>query len=267
MAAADLHDLYREAWERLATERRSLHEIEPEGTPVLAFGRWRASRVVTAALNPSEGEFRDQNRAPLAATAQRLLHWPADDRLTGERLETAFARSEGYFTLGNCYARWFSRYDPFLDGLGASFRDGSACHTDYLSPFATRVGIAQCGRATRTHLAAYGLPLWTRVLRRMAQVELIFGHGAGWRAMPALFGFDRWEALATAFDAKGGRSTVAKPFLLFARIRLQPAGRPALLYWWRPNRDGAPLTWLNNGERGQLGRLVKEHALAQGVRT
>jgi hypothetical protein len=261
-----MRDLYRQAWERLARDRQAFPEIEPEGTPVLAFGRWSESRVATAGLNPSEGEFRDRRLAPLSGAAQRFLHWPDDGHLTEERLEIAFARSEGYFTLGNCYARWFSRYDAFQAGLGVAFQAGSACHTDYVSPFATTTGIARCSRATQQRLAVYGRPLWVQILCQMPHLELIFGHGAGWRDMPRLLGFHQWATLPTPFDRKGGRSTVAKPYLLFAPIGLEASRRAALLYWWKPNRDGSPLTWLNNAERNDLGRLVREHAAARGVR-
>jgi hypothetical protein len=260
-----MRDLYRAAWAQLAHDRATLAELEPEATPVLAFGQWRGSRVVTAGLNPSEIEFRASDGSPLTGDRQRFLHWPADDALTEERLEAAFARSEGYFTLGNCYARWFNRYNAFLDGVGVSFASGTACHTDYLSPFATRTGIARCSRRTQRRLAAFGYLFWLRVLSALPRAEVIFGHGSGWRAMPALLGFEHWEPLATPFDRKGGGASVSRPFLLFQEVLLPPGERRALVYWWRPNRDGGPLGWLNTAERSELGQIVRAHAQARGA--
>src|SRR5262249_40230717 len=148
-------------------------------------GQWRSSRVVTAGLNPSEIEFRASGGSPLMDGQQRFLHWPADGALTEGRLAAAVARSGGYFTLGDCYPPWFHRYNAFLEGLGVSFQAGPACHTDYLSPFATRTGIAQCSGQTQRRLAAFGYPFWVEVLSAMPRTEVIFGHGNGWRAMPA----------------------------------------------------------------------------------
>src|SRR5262245_46623940 len=167
-----MRDLYRAAWVQLAHDRATLAELEPEATPVLAFRQWRSSRVVTAGLNPSEIEFRASDGSPLTGDRQRFLHWPSDGALAEERLATAFARSEGYFTLGNCYARWFNRYNAFLEGLGVSFQAGTACHTDYLSPFATRTGIARCSRHTHRRLAAFGYPCWVEALNAMPRVEV-----------------------------------------------------------------------------------------------
>ena len=99
MSEAQWEAVFREAWARLAVDRAKLSDMEPEGTPVLAFGRWQTARVVTAGLNPSEIEFRTPNGAPLTAAGQRFLHWPADGMLTEERLARARQRAEGYFSL------------------------------------------------------------------------------------------------------------------------------------------------------------------------
>jgi hypothetical protein len=265
LATQEWERLYREAWARLALDRTALADVELEGTPVLAFGRWQTSRVVTAGLNPSEIEFRADGGKPLAEPRQRFLHWPADGALTTERLTLARHRAEGYFSLGNAYTRWFGLYDALLDGMGVSFKAGTACHTDYLSPFATRRGIARCDRHTREQLAGYGSRLWTRILDAMPQVQVIFGHGTGIHLVPGLLGFSGWEGLATPLDQKGGRTKIRRPFLRFQRGMLPESQRPVLVYWWLPNMDGAPLTWLNREERVWLGRFVRDHARAQGV--
>lgn len=259
-----MRDLYVEAWQRLALDREQCADIEPECTPVLVFGRWQKSRVATVGLNPSEDEFRDKHREPLRDSQQRFLHWPDDSQLTAERLELAFQRSEGYFTLGNVYAEWFGHYTPFLADLGVSFEDGTACHTDYLSPFATRVGVGSVRSATRKRLAEFGHNCWLRVLSHMPELEVLVGHGGGWRDMPWLLNLPGWTEIATPYDAKGGRTKIQRPYLLFARTTLPASGREIAVYWWRPNPDGAPLAWLRGDEKAALGALMRDHAREQG---
>jgi hypothetical protein len=246
MGATMIDELYQEAWHELARARRSIEAIERECTPVLVFGQWRTSWLATAGLNPSEMEFRDQGRLPLASEQQRFLHWPDD----------GLGRAERYFVRGRAYSRWFDRYTAFLEGAGASFGAGTACHTDYLSPFATTTGVGACSPAIRRKLARYGYPLWVRVLNALPQLRVVFGHGAGWQEMPGLLGFERWTPISTPFDQKGGRTPIPRPYLLFAETPLHPSGREIRVYWWRPNRDGAPLTWLNRDEAQQLGALI-----------
>jgi hypothetical protein len=262
-----MDNLYREAWQQLSADREALAEIEREATPVLVFGQWQTSRFATAGLNPSEIEFRDRLGQALAGSKQRFLHWPADGQLTEERLQVARERAEQYFTLGNTYTRWFDLYTAFLAGAGVSFKDGAACHTDYISPFATHVGISKCSRRVQLQLPAYGQQLWTRVLEAMPQLQIVFGHGAGYRTMPGLLKFAGWQPLPTEFDRKGGNANIARPYLLFARVNLPNQQRNIGLYWWKPNRDGSPLTWLNPAERAHLGAYVRTHAIQQGLWT
>lgn len=260
-----MDNLYREAWQQLSIDRQVLTEIERAAMPVLFFGQWQTSRVVTAGLNPSEIEFRDRRGQPLLGSAQRFLHWPEDGQLTEERLQVARERAEQYFTLGNAYTRWFDRYSSFLAGAGVSFKDGTACHTDYLSPFATYNGISKCSRKIQKQLPVYGHRLWVRVLEAMPQIQIMFGHGAGHHIMPGLLKFTCWQPLPTEFDQKGGKATMSPPYLLFARVTLPNQQRTIGLYWWKPNRDGAPLTWLNPAEGARLGVYVRAHAIQQGL--
>jgi hypothetical protein len=260
-----MDDLYAEAWQRLALDREQCADIERECTPVLAFGRWQSSRVATVGLNPSENEFRGEDGQPLSGARQRFLHWPEDGLLTQERLVLARHRAEGYFELGNVYATWFGDYTRFLEGLDVSFGGGTACHTDYLSPFATRIGIGALRSTTSRRLAEFGYGCWLQVLRQMPRLELLVGHGRGWWEVPRLLKLSDWTGIATPYDAKGGRTKIARPFLLFARGVLPQDGRPLAVYWWRPNPDGAPLAWLTGGEKAALGALVRDHASRQGL--
>lgn len=247
-----MEQLYRKAWEQLARDRRKMAAIDPLATPVLAFGDWKNARVVTAGLNPSEREFRDEKDLELGERAQRFLHWPEGDALTEDLSREAFRRSEGYFTLGNHYQRWFQAYEPFLKKLGVSFASGSACHTDYLSPFTTRQGISE-HEGSAAELMAFGLPLWAEILAAIPNVEVVVGHGRGHGEMKKLFGFSEWETVVLPF-AVNLRSS-APPFL-YRKVALRN-GREVHLFWWWPNR-GSPLSYLSNERKGILGDLVLE---------
>jgi hypothetical protein len=259
-AEAAFEALYREAWADLARFRQeppTAAWLLPEATPVLAFGAWQTARVATAALNPSEIEFMlpGTPARPLPPHMQRFLHWPADEQLTPARLAEARRRAEGYFTLGHAYTGWFSGYQGLLDALEAPFQRGLACHTDYNSPFATVVGWGHTDGACRAALARHGGPFWRRLLDLLPALELIVGQGAGWRTVPALFGFTSadWLPVPTPFDTKGGATTGLRPHLLYHPVTV--AGRPVRLVWWRPNR-GNPLTYLSRADSAHLGAII-----------
>ncbi len=254
--------LYVETWTTLARLRAAPPTADwlvPESTPILAFGAWQTARVVTAALNPSEDEFLtpERPRRPLPPDARRLLHWPADGQLTLARLREARRRAEAYFVAGQAYTRWFGRYVGLLEALDAPFAGGRACQTNYGSPFTTRVGWGAVPPRIRAALAADGAALWRRLLDLLPCLEIVVGQGAGWRTVPALFGFtpDAWTPIPTPLDAKGGRAAGARPHLLHRVVTI--AGRPVDLFWWRPNRGG-PLTWLSRTDAALLGRVIRE---------
>lgn len=256
---ADFESLYAQAWEELRELRKSCPEVDREATPILAFGQWSTARVVTAGLNPSEDEFRDKSqvgpdglKTPLKGTRQRFLHWPKAGLLTRELREEAFRRAEGYFKLGNAYEVWFSAYNEFLSAMGATFVSGNTCHTDYVSPFATVKGVSNCGPTTIARLELTGFHYWVRVLELCPCIEVIFGHGRGWRMVEKYFRVKLVD-LSTPFDHKGG----SVRHLSWASVRLPESKRRVLLYWWHPNRYGLPLCWLSRIEKRELGEMLK----------
>lgn len=264
-----MRELYKQSWERLRHDRLTCEEIDREATPVLFFGSYKTARVATVGLNPSEDEFRAKNsrRTPLLGDAQRFVHWPADGRLADDLLDEAFRRMEGYFVLGKAYRQWFEGYDSFLSALGATFEDGLSCHTDLCSPFATRTGISQCSRRTRSLLRQYGPTAWVEVLSRIPFVEVVFGHGGTWKEVPDLLGFAKqgWQGISTRFDnEKGGASNMPWPYLLSAMGKIPASGREVAVFWWKPNRNGSPLTWLSAAEKKDLGAEVLNRAHDMG---
>lgn len=229
-------------------------------TPVLAFGRWQSAEIATAGLNPSEREFCDPRGNELVPPKRRFLHRSSSDGVEPSPATLAESRrlAEGYFELGNAYWSWFRGFQPLLDELGCTFERGRACHTDYMTPFATTKGIGSVPAHVATSLQLDGIRSWKAVLRLMPALRLVFGIGKGWNLMPRVFGFDQWAAIPTPFDSKGGGASVSRPYLLHKTIRLQH--RPVQLFWWRPNR-GEPLTWLNGGEKRCLAILMKQRVV------
>jgi hypothetical protein len=238
--------------------------MKPEFTPVLVFGRSMTARVATAGLNPSESEFLDEAKKPFRGDRQRFLHWKPGD-LTEGLIAEAFRRSEGYFNLGNAYGKWFDLHDEFLEALRHTFATGEACHTDYVSPFVTSGGISNFEHIHgKRALGQQGLRYWVQVLGLCPHVEVIFGHGRGWNDVQEqrLFGITEWEVIETPFDNKGLRQFL--PPLKFATGKLPNGGRPVLVYWWRPNRNGSPLCNLNPDDRTVLGKIIRKHARQRG---
>jgi len=161
---------------------------------------------------------------------------------------------EGYFTLGNAYSLWFDRYKAFLNALAMPFESGLACHTDYVSPFATKVGISKCCAATQRLLPEFGERVWLDVLANCPNLEVVFGHGRGWRRVPTLFtGHTGWEHVPTPFDGKGGKMAGQH---LIRSSGVLASGRRVALWWWRPNRDGSPLCFLSAANGAVIGKTV-----------
>lgn len=262
---SSMQDLYRCMWSDLARLRSRIDCIEPEATPVLFFGNWRTAEVATAGLNPSEDEFRHPEpagRLPLRGEAQRFLHWE-DGALTEDRLAEAFRRAEGYFTLGNWYARWFRAYEPFFEGLRRSHLGGGVVHTDVESPFATRVGIGKVSSESRKTICKHGHAAWLSVLQLCPLVRVVIGHGRGWRAVDGL-GSERWGHPVDASDhgpipkwASMLKASIGvERHLIHKKVVM--GQRTLSIYWWKPNQSGMPLCWMGNLAKQEFGKWIAE---------
>jgi hypothetical protein len=258
----DYEELYREAWERLKNDRQGHAEIDDQATPILSFGDWQRAVVLTVGLNPSEREFRNKNGDCLPEQGRRFLHWPKDGELTPRLLSEAREMAEGYFTRGNAYLEWFGKYFHFLGALGVSFVEGTACHSDCASPFATRTGIGNCKAGAQRLLSNFGYGFWIKCLDVFPETRIVFGHGRFWRNLATLNGV-KWTGIPTYFDTDlAPNDKTRRPFLMFGWLNLDR--RMALIYWWIPNR-GEPLTWLSHSNAEILGKVVNDHAKEQGI--
>jgi hypothetical protein len=125
-----------------------------------------------------------------------------------------------------------------------------------VSPFATITGISKCSSETRGLLPKFGERAWLHVLANCPALEVVFGHGRGWKRIPALLSeHDGWKPIPTPFDRKGGE----KAGQLWRSRGRVPGGRLIAVFWWKPNRDGAPLCYLGESERAAVGELVRSH--------
>ena len=133
--------------------------------PILFFGdldAYRASplRVLTVGLNPSGHEFPAEEpfrRFPLA-----------EGSLVREPSRYLDAMSAYFRT--DPYRRWFSAFEPLLDGMDASYYHGrasTALHTDICSPVATNPTWNNLDKADREALEDAGRPLWHMLLEEL----------------------------------------------------------------------------------------------------
>ncbi|MDE0705823.1 MAG: hypothetical protein OXH59_19095 [Rhodospirillaceae bacterium] len=149
------------AWSAFDTAASLSSRVVP-GAPILFFGDIEAYlasplRVLTVGLNPSLHEFpagEPFRRFPLLASDR--------DRAPGRYLDAMSA----YFRT-NPYSRWFSAFEPLLNGVGTSYYAGAAStaiHTDICSPVATSPTWSQLGKADRRALEDNGGYLWHTLL-------------------------------------------------------------------------------------------------------
>jgi hypothetical protein len=137
--------------------------------PILYFGNlpeYRNSnfKVITAALNPSDMEFKE-----LQASEPSFVRFPKFESSVGSLYEAL----NGYFE-NRPYKRWFgtssktkSGFLPLLEGMGASYYAGfanRALHTDLCSPLATKPTWSGLKSTEQAPLFYDGFNLWKSLL-------------------------------------------------------------------------------------------------------
>jgi hypothetical protein len=257
---SDFEDVFREGWQvqnRLLAAPLTREWLLPIATPVLVFGRWQRAEVATVGINPFDREFlNNQRMAPLQI--RRFLHRRAEDPVipTQEMIATARGMMESYFETGTAYADWFRGFDPFLTGLARPFNSGLACHTDYLSPFATNLGARArtIPPTVRDSLLKDGLVFWWKVLGLMPNLRTVVGMGKGWEIVEDILGAGSWEGLGDLNEKRFAR--YQPPYLLHRWARI--GGKPIQVFWWRPH-FGDPLGGLSVSEKMVLGARIRGH--------
>jgi hypothetical protein len=102
---------------------------------VVSFGDAQSAEVATLGLNPSKKEFLNAAGGLLRGEQRRLatlesINAQRLDRLDDDQVARVVADCGDYFHR-NPYNMWFNPLDEILrNALGASYKDGTACHLD-----------------------------------------------------------------------------------------------------------------------------------------
>lgn len=125
--------LPRNVEERIRRQPPAGVPVVPGSTPVISFGDFRKAMVATLGWNPSKNEFLDRSGRELDGDDRRLESHTSIGRslLHDPRLNAAkiiLDGCNGYFQR-NPY-HWFNKLELVLDGISASYWDGTACHLD-----------------------------------------------------------------------------------------------------------------------------------------
>ena len=158
-----LNEVVKKAWS--AFERAgALSSCVVPAVPILFFGDLQAyctseTRVLTIGKNPSLEEF------PAGSPFGRF---PLAENITADASDVYLDALCAYFRADSCpYRDWFNAYEPFLNGMEASYYDGqpsTALHTDICSPVATDPTWSRLDRDQWRALEQDGVPLWHDLL-------------------------------------------------------------------------------------------------------
>jgi hypothetical protein len=137
----------------------------PGSLPVLFFGDLFKAHVVTVGLNPSRQEYLDTRGNELNGTARRFetlrsLEVPGRTALSTVHADRAIETMRGYFAADKPVYAWFAGLARVVEGLGASFQEGTAAHLDLAQEATDPVwsGLGKVDRAEATRLLSSDLP-------------------------------------------------------------------------------------------------------------
>jgi len=219
--------LLQKAW-RNAWETRRRIELVDNSVPVLFFGRASTARVATVGLNPSSREF-----SMSFGSSNKRFYVPSpeytDQELPSEEALRALQGMHWYFHV-TPYVDWFSYLEAFVWGLGASFTNGTAVHTDVVSPFATVKPYGRLSSEERNVLLEFGVDCWRRVLQQMPELKAIAGMGSSWKILSDRFGVE-FNDVDVPFEKFGGVLAESLPRPKVATWEI--CGRRLQVYWWQ----------------------------------
>lgn len=124
---------------RIMRSPRPHHSVVIKGTtPVISFGDFTKSSVVTIGINPSSREFSTSgSKGKLLPTQKKRLQdfeslgISSYSDIGQSEIELIWQGCQNYFSdQGNPYNSWFGQFSPILEQLGVSYRDGGASHID-----------------------------------------------------------------------------------------------------------------------------------------
>ena len=271
MKVPNLSELVALAWSAFKDVASPLR-VQPS-VPILFFGDLKAYcasplRVLTVGLNPSNEEFpKDkpfERFSPLEYHSQdrdpeSYLRQPPDPDCCRRYLDAMSA----YFET-EPYRRWFSAFEPLLNGLGSSYyknsEEGSsassrALHTDICSPVATDPTWSGLDEATQKSLQKKGIPLWHRLLERLKPQIVVLSVAKRYLENIQFEPLTDWYAVHT-FTKKSNGDTRSWPYTFLVRW-YDIGGKKSMFVFGEARRT--PLETLANCQKQEAGKLLLEN--------
>jgi len=226
----------KEAWRAFSRATALPSHVSPS-IPILFFGNLQAyctsrTRVLTVGLNPSLHEFPGDSP---------FRRFPLAEGVTVGEMGRYLDALSAYFRT-EPYRGWFSAFEPFLNGLEATYYEGRAStvlHTDICSPIATNPTWSRLEPSVQKDMEKDGRPLWHSLLRKlrpqMVIVSVAYRHlpHIGFKALSEwriLHKFERTQAgaprkqpitMSTRWYDIGGRCSL----IVFIPAAQTPLGR------------------------------------------
>jgi hypothetical protein len=177
--------------------------------PILYFGNMPSyvrseTKVLTVGKNPSYNEFRLANDEPFSFI--RFPNWNPHKKNLIESINPYFEVKP---------LQWFSCYEPMLNGIGASYKEGQytniALHTDICSPLATSPTWSKLRTGDRESLFDEGEVIW-RLLIEELQPDIMLASIP--RQLIERFIQSKGVELTT-FETKADNSRRSKPYPVY----------------------------------------------------
>lgn len=247
-----LDQLVSKAWHAHDNAAKLAKRVNPS-IPILFFGdldAYQAAplRTLTVGLNPSRHEF------PYGRPFSRFP-W-SDGKTRPDRASYIDTLSRYFHT--DPYRGWFSAWEPFLNGAGASYYTGSgstALHTDFCSPVATDPTWRRLGGVDQRALEADGVPLWHMLLRSLKPQVVALSIAEQYLEHIEFAPLDQaWSSLHTVNEKKNGAPR-SSPYEVRKRW-YDVDGAPSLFVFGLPAQT--PLGSISNPQKYEVGAMVLE---------
>ena len=201
--------------------------IVKDSYPILYFGDYEnylASKikVVTVGLNPSKGEFPDENR---------FQRFPEIKSRKFSEYKDAY---NNYFRTDkkrDPYIKWFDSYKKLLNGIECSYSDteefpNRALHTDICSPLATDPTWSSLPEDFKQELMIIGVPLWRELVKLLNPDVIICSFSKKIRDRIPFDLVEEWEE----FPSKTKKDVM--------KARINSDGSCLTILWGRNNSIG-----------------------------
>ena len=218
--------------------------------PILFFGdlkAYRASplRILTVGKNPSLEEF------PADGPFRRF---PSAEGNRGRKPSRYLDAMSAYFRT-DPYRSWFSAFEPLLNGMDASYYEGSAStalHTDICSPVATAPKWDKLGDTDRAALVADGGPLWHMLLKTLQPQIVVLSVAKEYLERIEFVPMTDWKVTHT-FKRTGNGDLRARPYEVRARW-YKIGGEQTLFVFGTAAQK--PFGSISNEQKRQVGQIA-----------